>query len=192
MGFLSRIRRIGRFREPCTDRTTAHNGVVHYDLMAEGIRKTRSAERRGIIYVLDEGNLQIITSFTNVTLKLNRYFNKRETDIILNALRYLTELGLISTPLIPLRKNGTERNGKQKKQKACLLCRRKNSITAHHTVPKSLGGDDSPANIVTLCRPCHDAVESVIAEMERASLTQRVTLFYVDYVGILLAAKIRL
>lgn len=43
----------------------------------------------------------------------------------------------------------------------CLVCRSGESLTAHHRIPRHISRDDSPRNLVTLCRPCHDEVEQL-------------------------------
>jgi hypothetical protein len=41
----------------------------------------------------------------------------------------------------------------------CWRCRVRTATDAHHLRPRSLSFDDSPANIIPLCRPCHDLIE---------------------------------
>ncbi len=40
----------------------------------------------------------------------------------------------------------------------CALCGRTELLHLHHVLFRSHGGDDVRANIVCLCRPCHDGV----------------------------------
>jgi hypothetical protein len=37
----------------------------------------------------------------------------------------------------------------------CRKCGRGQALHAHHIVPTWQGGSDDPANLVTLCAPCH-------------------------------------
>jgi 5-methylcytosine-specific restriction endonuclease McrA len=44
----------------------------------------------------------------------------------------------------------------------CQACRNRlpnKELSAHHILPRNEGGSDSPRNLITLCHPCHDAVE---------------------------------
>jgi 5-methylcytosine-specific restriction endonuclease McrA len=45
----------------------------------------------------------------------------------------------------------------------CLVCRSVEQLTTHHRIPRFVSRDDSPRNLVTLCRPCHDEVEQLDA-----------------------------
>jgi HNH endonuclease len=45
----------------------------------------------------------------------------------------------------------------------CVLCRTSENLTAHHKIPWHISRDDSPCNLVTLCRRHHDAVEELDA-----------------------------
>jgi hypothetical protein len=44
----------------------------------------------------------------------------------------------------------------------CQRCgkRRRRELTAHHIMPRAEGGADVPANLLCLCRRCHDIVEA--------------------------------
>lgn len=45
----------------------------------------------------------------------------------------------------------------------CVLCRTSENLTAHHKIPWYVSRDDSPCNLVTLCRKHHDEVEELDA-----------------------------
>ena len=48
------------------------------------------------------------------------------------------------------------------KRGPCRVCDATSRIVDyHHLIPRSLGGDDVPDNIVPLCRYCHDLVTRV-------------------------------
>lgn len=38
----------------------------------------------------------------------------------------------------------------------CDICGRMDNLTAHHKIPVSEGGNNSPDNIAVLCTTCHD------------------------------------
>jgi 5-methylcytosine-specific restriction endonuclease McrA len=40
----------------------------------------------------------------------------------------------------------------------CRSCRSRNSLTAHHIVYRSHGGDDADWNLITVCGYCHDSI----------------------------------
>lgn len=45
----------------------------------------------------------------------------------------------------------------------CFFCgERSFKSTIHHKFPKRLGGNDSYANCITICRPCHGKLEFLI------------------------------
>lgn len=41
----------------------------------------------------------------------------------------------------------------------CRKCSSRQSLTPHHLVKRSQLGSDTPANVLTLCLPCHEEVE---------------------------------
>jgi 5-methylcytosine-specific restriction endonuclease McrA len=43
----------------------------------------------------------------------------------------------------------------------CVVCGASEGPTVHHIRPRIIGGEHRPENLVTLCRACHDGVESV-------------------------------
>jgi 5-methylcytosine-specific restriction endonuclease McrA len=49
-----------------------------------------------------------------------------------------------------------ERDGR-----ACQLCRGTDQITTHHRIPRHLSRNDRAANLVTVCRACHDVIEEL-------------------------------
>jgi len=44
---------------------------------------------------------------------------------------------------------------KEKRDKRCLACGSTRDLGAHHIKEKSIGGDDSLCNLITLCFHCH-------------------------------------
>jgi hypothetical protein len=44
----------------------------------------------------------------------------------------------------------------------CARCGRRDDLTVHHRVPISQGGSSKRANLITLCRPCHDEEHDMI------------------------------
>lgn len=51
---------------------------------------------------------------------------------------------------------------------ACLICGAGRYLDPHHRKLKSAGGPDTPDNLVTLCRSCHDGVHAHPAESKAA------------------------
>jgi 5-methylcytosine-specific restriction endonuclease McrA len=47
------------------------------------------------------------------------------------------------------------------RDRVCQVCRAASSLTAHHKVPRHISHDDSPANLIALCRACHSEVEQL-------------------------------
>lgn len=45
----------------------------------------------------------------------------------------------------------------------CVMCSVVDKLTVHHIIPRHISHDNSPRNLVTLCRPCHDYVEMLDA-----------------------------
>jgi 5-methylcytosine-specific restriction endonuclease McrA len=45
----------------------------------------------------------------------------------------------------------------------CFLCHADRDLSVHHRIPRHLSRDDSPGNLVTLCRQCHDTIEALDA-----------------------------
>src|SRR5262245_39346996 len=45
----------------------------------------------------------------------------------------------------------------------CQSCTCRTNLTVHHIVPRSRGGRSWPENLVTLCIPCHDRIQSTWA-----------------------------
>lgn len=50
------------------------------------------------------------------------------------------------------------RNIIKRDEECCARCGSKSSLHVHHKVPRSKGGKDVPANLITLCRRCHGLV----------------------------------
>jgi len=44
----------------------------------------------------------------------------------------------------------------------CALCRREDSLEAHHIIPQAEGGKDLKNNIMTLCSDCHKVITRYI------------------------------
>lgn len=42
----------------------------------------------------------------------------------------------------------------------CHLCKSNNDLTLHHLIPREMGGATEEENLLTVCRPCHDAIHS--------------------------------
>ncbi|MBS3067177.1 HNH endonuclease [Candidatus Micrarchaeota archaeon] len=181
-----------RLRADERERTTRRNGVVHYDVATEDIRRHWDEKVVDISFRSDGDYLLIKTPFTDIDYRLKKIFSSLELDAILNALEYLRSSSLLAETMVPIRREGNGQNGILKRKGSCLLCRRNRMLSSHHIIPKSLGGIDGNGNIATLCRPCHDFVEDVIRAMEQRTLAERIPLFYLDYLGVIVAAKIRL
>lgn len=45
----------------------------------------------------------------------------------------------------------------------CVLCGNNDAslIESHHVVPRALGGEDNPLNIISLCSPCHARIHEL-------------------------------
>lgn len=44
----------------------------------------------------------------------------------------------------------------------CQACRKRfslRSLNLHHIIPRSMGGDEEPSNLILLCCGCHDKIE---------------------------------
>lgn len=46
----------------------------------------------------------------------------------------------------------------------CRKCQGRRRLTVHHIQPRENGGSDTPANLLTLCAPCHNWAEIEMAE----------------------------
>jgi 5-methylcytosine-specific restriction endonuclease McrA len=42
----------------------------------------------------------------------------------------------------------------------CHLCKSKKDLTLHHLIPREMGGATEEDNLLSVCRPCHDAIHS--------------------------------
>lgn len=49
----------------------------------------------------------------------------------------------------------------------CEKCKNKKGLERHHIIPYSLGGDESPDNIVVLCKKCHNKKTLLFYKNER-------------------------
>ncbi len=47
----------------------------------------------------------------------------------------------------------------------CLNCGDPHSADGAHVIRRSQGGDDSPANVIRLCRSCHSAFDEYRLEL---------------------------
>lgn len=41
----------------------------------------------------------------------------------------------------------------------CTWCGTSERLTLHHIIPVRRGGENTKANLITVCRPCHDELE---------------------------------
>jgi hypothetical protein len=55
----------------------------------------------------------------------------------------------------------------------CVVCGRSDRLSVHHVVPARLGGDDSMANLVTLCVAHHRQAEAQLRRTELALLAPK-------------------
>lgn len=53
----------------------------------------------------------------------------------------------------------------------CRNCKIRSQLHVHHIIFRSLGGDDSMENLITLCSSCHDGVHTDISETGQMGLT---------------------
>ncbi len=47
----------------------------------------------------------------------------------------------------------------------CRLCGTSRNLDIHHVVPRRIKRDDSPANLICLCRDCHQAVHDLRVDL---------------------------
>lgn len=47
----------------------------------------------------------------------------------------------------------------------CYLCGSKLEVTLHHLIPRQMGGATEEENLLSVCRPCHDAIHSGIIDV---------------------------
>lgn len=56
------------------------------------------------------------------------------------------------------------RNARQQaiaRDRCCVVCQTAEQLTTHHKVPRAISRNDSPANLITLCRAHHLEVEEL-------------------------------
>lgn len=63
---------------------------------------------------------------------------------------------------------------RREKLGACRVCCDPNRVELHHLIPRSIGGGDVAANLVPLCRTCHDRITRR-EYLERVGLAESLT-----------------
>jgi len=53
-----------------------------------------------------------------------------------------------------------------KVSKICARCKDKAALTIHHIIPRSIGGEDYPENLIALCFKCHNDVEGLTDSLD--------------------------
>ncbi len=70
--------------------------------------------------------------------------------------------GFLNPELPENRSRGTKRPGRVTRARltsdGCLLCGSKLQVTLHHLIPRKMGGATEEENLLSVCRPCHDAI----------------------------------
>jgi 5-methylcytosine-specific restriction endonuclease McrA len=54
----------------------------------------------------------------------------------------------------------------------CVLCGARDEPTAHHILPRAIGGPNSPENLITICRACHEALNREAARIAAVAIWQ--------------------
>ena len=68
----------------------------------------------------------------------------------------------------------------------CRVCGYEGHVELHHLVPRSQSGSDTEANLVPLCKPCHERVtanDKAACAMLRRNLTDAEYAYAVDKLG---------
>jgi len=79
-------------------------------------------------------------------LSLNK-MTLRQTEKIKELQKQLRDLNLINIK--------GKKSYRYIKEIKCSICGNKNLLQTHHLKPKMFGGNDSPKNLITLCKGCH-------------------------------------
>jgi len=70
--------------------------------------------------------------------------------------------GLLNPEIPENRGRGAKRPGRATRERltsnGCYLCSSKLDLTLHHLIPREMGGATEEENLLSVCRPCHDAI----------------------------------
>ena len=99
--------------------------------------------RRGFILVI-KGKAEVLREDTQKIVTTIGEFVRPLVIRLLNYVRFT------SSPLKLNRKRLYRRDGNQ-----CVYCSSKKNLTIDHVIPKSRGGKNTWANLVTCCNPCN-------------------------------------
>ena len=183
-------------RHHSRERKTRRNGIAIYDAVAESIiagwaRNRSTTVSPSTTIILTPRTLHLCTNFFNVKFNPERELSKPERARVAAIFDFFN--GYMEKIIDLDQSSPGPRNGKIKKRGACFLCRHRRNLSAHHIIPKSLGGTDARGNIITLCRPCRDLVDDrLIKGMLKYAREFFVPVYHADFVAILVLAKIRL
>ena len=174
-------------------RTTRRNGVISYDRVGQEIRRAWHTANGDLTFKIDHVSLTIETAFTRLDhINLRRTLTPLEVRKIIELLRHFNERGLLLSVMDVQTENGNgQTNGFMKRAGSCFICAGTTRLTSHHVIPRRFEGEDTPRNLITLSRQCHDFIEEMIADMARISRETGVPFYYLDCIGVLLAARIR-
>lgn len=72
--------------------------------------------------------------------------------------------GFLNADLSENRSRAAKRPGRVTRARltssGCHLCGSKLDVTLHHLIPRQMGGATEEENLLSVCRPCHDAIHS--------------------------------
>jgi 5-methylcytosine-specific restriction endonuclease McrA len=70
--------------------------------------------------------------------------------------------GFLNPKIPENRGRGAKRLGRVTRERltsnGCYLCSSKLELTLHHIIPREMGGATEKENLLSVCRPCHDAI----------------------------------
>lgn len=86
--------------------------------------------------------------------------------------------GFLNPEVAENRSRGAKRPGRVTRARltsgGCQLCGSKLELTLHHLIPREMGGATEKENLLSVCRPCHDAIHR--GELDVTELMMEVSL----------------
>ncbi|MEM4366855.1 MAG: HNH endonuclease [Candidatus Anstonellales archaeon] len=145
-------------------------------------------KKKGLFYFLSISMAHIENTYAYFMVKYNGHFKQVPISAYLNS-NGSPKFGFLYACIPNRAKRSNHKHLRSIPKIACACCaatsNSHHNLTLHHIVPVSLKGTNDPANIIVLCKTCHQHIEEVLFQIEKGVLKQKAPFFFLDYLYLL-------